>query len=55
MKPDRESREHSWFKILRRKRMVSSYSDLFLQWKYEPNFEIGNVIEYVSKDLLLKV
>jgi len=51
MKPDRESREHSWFKILRRKIMGSGYSDFFLQWKYEPNFEIGNV----SKHLLIKV
>jgi len=54
MKPDRESKEHSWFKILRRKIMGSGYSDVLLQWKYEPNFEIGNV-EYVSKHLLIKV
>lgn len=31
--------------------MGSGYSDFFLQWKYEPNFEIGNV----SKHLLIKV
>ena len=45
MKSDHESTEHSWFKILRRKIMGSDYSDLFVQWKYEPNFEIGNVVE----------
>jgi hypothetical protein len=55
VKPDSDSTERSQLNVLGTKIVGSDYSDPFLQWKYEPNFEIGNTVGYISKYLLITV